>query len=459
MKRKRLLICFFPTLCLFLFLGFCSCSIKGNNHSNTRSFSEIITNDTLRVGMMYASTSYFRLKDEELGFDYELCKRFCEEKGLNINVTTASSIAELTRLLECDSIDLLAYRLPMTSENKTQFPTAGKDYITKQVLVQRRGRKMIHSVTDLISRKVVVMANSKYEQRLRNLNEELGGGIDIIVAPDTLSEDDLIQQVSNGEIEFTIAEDDLARMSTTYYRNLDCAMAISFPQRAAWRVGSNTTDLKDTLDFWMKDQVEIEYYQHLEDKYFTLAKYFDSKNVKIPRGALSPYDNIFREVGEKYGIPWQFLAAVAHEESRFDNSVTSWMGAQGVMQIMPSTARHYNVEPDLLTHPEENIRLGARILKAYNRFFRQVEDSTERVNYVLAAYNAGPAHILDAMALAKKHGADPQKWSDTRHFLLQKDKKEYYRDPVVKAGYFKADRTIRYVDDVQRTYDKYKIKK
>ena len=120
---------------------------------------------------------------------------------------------------------------------------------------------------------------------------------------------------------------------------------------------------------------------------------------------------------------------------------------------------HYNVDPDLLSQPEENIRLGARILKAYNRFFRQVEDSTERVNYVLAAYNAGPAHILDAMALAKKHGADPQKWSDTRHFLLQKDQKEYYRDPVVKAGYFKADRTIRYVDDVQRTYDKYKIKK
>ncbi len=457
MKNVDLHRFFFLSLCCFLTLVLSSCNRM--SQENARQYEDIVKSDTLRVGMIYASTSYFQLKDKELGFDYELCKRFCNEKGLQILVVTANSSSELLRMLDDGDIDLLALRLPLTNENKNLYPAVGRDYVTKQALVQRRGTKMIHTVTDLISKKITVLKNSKYEQRLRNLNDELGGGIEIDLVEDTLTEDDLIQQVANREIDYTIVEEDLARMSTTYYRNLDCAVSISFPQRAAWRVARSSTRLKDTLDAWANTQVENEYYDQLSHKYFTLAKYFESKQVKIPRGALSPYDELFRQIGTRYDIPWQFLAAVAHEESRFDNSVTSWMGAQGIMQIMPSTAEHYGVDPDSLTRPEINIRLGARILKAYNRFFRQVEDSTERVNYVLAAYNAGPAHILDAMALARKHGADPQKWSETRHFLLMKDQKEYYNDPVVKAGYFKAERTLRYVDDVQRIYDLYKAKK
>ena len=75
--------------------------------------------------------------------------------------------------------------------------------------------------------------------------------------------------------------------------------------------------------------------------------------------------------------------------------------------------------------------------------------------FVLASYNAGVGHIRDAMALAEKHGRNPDKWSDVRTFVLMKSKPEFFNDPIVRHGYLRGEETDRFVSEIMVRYKEY----
>jgi membrane-bound lytic murein transglycosylase F len=79
------------------------------------------------------------------------------------------------------------------------------------------------------------------------------------------------------------------------------------------------------------------------------------------------------------------------------------------------------------------------------------------MKFMLASYNAGLAHILDARKLAEKYRKDPQLWSDVEFFLLGKSNPKFYKDPLSKAGYCKCEEPVNYVKDVLERYEEYKI--
>ena len=65
--------------------------------------------------------------------------------------------------------------------------------------------------------------------------------------------------------------------------------------------------------------------------------------------------------------------------------------------------------------------------------------------------------MLDAIALAKKYGKNPQVWyGNVREMALLKTKPQYYNDPVVKHGYFRGQETVGFVDKVLSTYDRFR---
>ena len=85
-------------------------------------------------------------------------------------------------------------------------------------------------------------------------------------------------------------------------------------------------------------------------------------------------------------VPISLALAVAHVESNFNPTARSSMGARGVMQIMPLTARgEYGIAPNQLWHPRLNIRLGLHFLKRLIRRYRG------RVDLALSHYNGGSA--------------------------------------------------------------------
>lgn len=98
---------------------------------------------------------------------------------------------------------------------------------------------------------------------------------------------------------------------------------------------------------------------------------------------VTPYELTIRQATEQHGVPADLVKAVIREESGFDpNAKNPDSGAQGLMQVLPSTAEGYGVGGDLFD-PERNIDVGTRHLAELLKRYRG------NVELALAAYNAG----------------------------------------------------------------------
>ena len=407
-----------------------------------------------------SSTSYFNYRGEPMGFQYELAQQFVQSLGLKMKLKVVNDMAQMVQCLLKGEGDLIAYNLDITPAWKDSLIYCGEENITHQVIVQRRGREAIDDVTQLIDKDVYVVPGN-YQERLVHLNEELGGGIRIhTVDTDSLSAEDLITQVSEGVIDYTVATNEIARINRTYYPNLDISLVISFDQRASWAVRKTSPLLAEAADKWHKENINSPEFKASARRYFELNKQpVHGSILSVKEGKISHYDDLFRKYAKEIGWDWRLLAALVYTESNFNPNVVSWAGARGLMQLMPVTARAMGIPKGKEQDPEESIKGGVKYIAQLQNLFKKVTDKDEQAKFILAAYNAGAGHVTDAMALAKKYGRDPYRWEHhVDHYILLKSNEEYYQDPVCKNGYFRGTETYNFVRDVLSRADMYKEK-
>jgi membrane-bound lytic murein transglycosylase F len=418
----------------------------------------------LRALTLYSPSSYFIYRDKEMGYEYELCSLLANDLGLHLKMIVAPNPVAMIRMLENGEGDMIAYNMPITTENKRRFLYCGREFLTHQVLVQQKKQPadMVRSVTGLIGKTVVVHTNSRYLTRLESLNQELGGGIRIQAIPhDSFTVEDLIGQVSAGKIEYTIANNNIAQFNSTFYKNLNTSLAVSFSQRSSWIVRKTSPKLGAAIHRWFRENRYTDKYQEVTDRYFSSGK--NSANLATTalmlgkKGQLSIYDHLFKKYGKEIGWDWRMLASIAYQESNFDASAINWTGASGLMQIMPKTARAVGVSRDSLFRPEKNVLAAARLLRLYERNFAMISNDEQRIKMTLAAYNCGLGHVTDARALTRKHGRNPFKWEDNvRTFVLLKSQPKYYEDRVCKSGYLRGSETVAFVSEVWARYNEYR---
>ena len=176
---------------------------------------------------------------------------------------------------------------------------------------------------------------------------------------------------------------------------------------------------------------------------------------------ISEYDSMFRVVGEKYGVDWLLLSAIASVESKFDPNAVSKAGAVGLMQVMPKVARRMGYERDTLFDARVNAEVAAQILHENNDMLRlpSTFNKTERLNFILACYNAGYSRIADARRLTRYHEENADRWSIVATYLPLLAEPEFAEHEVVKAGAFHGSaETISYVRKVMRVYERFKSK-
>lgn len=248
---------------LFLVLFCCVIGCRDKQHNKTdesaRDLSQIKDSGELVVLTLYSSTSYFIYRGQEMGFQYELSEQFAKSLGLKLRIEVANSVDELLRKLLAGEGDMIAYNLPITKEWKDSLLYCGEDVITHQVIVQQgRGkRKPLKDVTELIGKDVYVKPG-KYYDRLVNLNSELGGGIQIHeVTNDSITTEDLITQVAQGKIPYTVTDNDLAKLNKTYYSNLDISLPVSFDQRSSWAVRKDSPELAAAATKWHQENMVV----------------------------------------------------------------------------------------------------------------------------------------------------------------------------------------------------------
>jgi len=280
-------------------------------------------------------------------------------------------------------------------------------------------------------------------QRFAN---KLGVSLRVEVCRDSA---EMVRRLHDGEA-------DLVLFATPVRRSAAASSSSSMPPN--WLMGDDKDDLLKELSAWYRPALLAEVKKE-ED--FLLSSRSVKRRVFSPMlnragGVISHYDGLFQRYASTIRLDWRLMAAQCYQESTFDPQARSWAGACGLMQIMPSTADHLGLARSDMFDPEKNIAAAAKLMGQLDAAFSDVPNRTERLKFVLAAYNGGAFHIRDAMALAEKNGHNARLWADVEPYVLGLATPEYYNDPVVKYGYMRGSETAGYVSKIMERWAGYR---
>ena len=206
------------------------------------------------------------------------------------------------------------------------------------------------------------------------------------------------------------------------------------------------------VNMWISHITSSHKIDELNDMYGRIYDPIKRAEKGIRSGRLSPYDEIIREYADQLGWDWRMLAAVIYQESKFSINSRSHRGAQGLMQVMPQTARYYGVD-DLLD-PAQNIKVGTSHLKRLQKLYvKQNLEHMELVKFTLAAYNAGEGRVADCRSFATKQEVDCNRWDEIVKIIPLMREDSILEEECVKLGKFQGHETIAYIDNVMKLYE------
>lgn len=222
-------------------------------------------------------------------------------------------------------------------------------------------------------------------------------------------------------------------------------------EETLWAV-ADEENLKN-VNSWISHITSSHEFEEIRHTYLS-CKYDPIKRADkgVVAKRLSPYDDVIRKYAAELGWDWRMLAAVVYQESKFSINSRSHRGAQGLMQVMPQTARYYKVD-DLLD-PDQNLKAGTSHLKRLQRLYMNQDlEPMEIVKFTLAAYNAGEGRVADCRCFAAKQQVDSTKWEEIVKIIPLMREDSILEDESVKLGKFQGHETIAYIDSVMSLYD------
>ncbi|MDB4061085.1 transporter substrate-binding domain-containing protein [Vicingaceae bacterium] len=438
-------------------------SAQKNTQQIVFDLAEIKEDGELRALVDYSTTSYFLYRGRPMGFEYELLSKFCKNQELELKIIPITDLSSVMGSLNSYAGDLIAANLTKTKRRLEHAAFTRPLIRTKQVLVQRNDKNeecFISQLDQLEGKEVFVPKGSSFYERLVSLSDEIGGEIYAKETAKNVTVEELIAKVASAEIDYTIADEHVAKINKAYFRNIHIKNAVSLEQQLGWALRKSSPQLLAAINLWLEKFKKTTTYRVIYLKYYgntTLYKsrinsdFFTSKS-----GTISPYDKVIKQYASSIHWDWRLLTSLIYQESGFDPNSSSWAGAQGLMQLMPETASEYGL--DSTENPRDNIETGVEYLKWLDEQFKEkVPDSAERIKFVLASYNVGLGHIFDAMRLAQKYDLDPQVWKgNVAEMILKKSNPQYYRDDVVYYGYCRGSETYKYVNEIYSRFEHYR---
>jgi len=414
----------------------------------------------IRVLTVYGLGTYFIDNGQERGITYEMFKMFEDEvnqragkKIVRVHVIFIPVARDelIAGLLEGHG-DIAAAGLTITPEREALVDFS--DPISRElseILVTGPSAPSISSIDDLAGREVYVRASSSYRASLDALNRRFADeGIDPLIIQNIsefLEDEDILEMVSSGSLEWAVVDDYKARIFVDVFENLIVRDDIVFRTggQLAYAIRQDSPQLMSALNEFLKT-----HRQGTLKGNILINRYI--KDFDWTKNALKEEDyqrylevvGIFEKYGEKYGFDYLMVTAQGYQESRLLQSAHSQVGAIGIMQLLPSTAADPNVGIPDISGSEENIHAGVKYLDFIrNRYFNDPEmDDVNKTLFALAAYNAGPARVAELRTKAEKQGYNPDKWFDNVEIIAARE-----------IGH----ETVQYVANIVKYYVVYRL--
>ena len=151
------------------------------------------------------------------------------------------------------------------------------------------------------------------------------------------------------------------------------------------------------------------------------------------------------------------LAALVWQESRFRIDARSSKGAEGLLQMMPATARRF--KNDDMLDPEKNLAAGTAYIRRLNSIFTQfVSDADDLPKFVMAAYSAGEGRVLDCIRYARAKGLPHSSWEDLENIIGDlRENGPGDADTLLQYGGLRGYETLNYVSNIYSLYDAFTL--
>lgn len=436
-----------------------------------RDLDSLLSDQRLVVLTKNSSTSYYIYKGQPMGFEYDLLHAYAESIGVELEVRIVDDMGRMYDMLDSGEGDLIAANFSVTSERAERVAFTDPLFLTRQVLIQKKpegwagmdkeqlDEHLLTDVFEIADKKVHVNPNTSFYTRLYNLAEEMGAMIQVQAVSPEMDTETLIRYVALDSIKYTVADENVAKLNQAYYPDLDVSLPISLSQKIAWATRKNADKFTTSINQWLGSTTGKAAFKKANRKYFGSPR-SQGNRVKHEWSSLkgeriSPFDHLIQQEALRADHDWRLIAAIIYQESNFDPQAVSWAGAFGLMQLMPATAAQYGI--DTTANEQQNIMAGLALLTDLEKMWTEkIADPEERIKFILASYNVGAGHILDARQIARDLGLDPDVWTgNVEECILLKSKPEWYRAPNVRFGYCRGVEPYEYVREVTSTFSHY----
>jgi len=414
----------------------------------------------VRMLVVYSKTFYFIDKAAQRGLTYELGMLL--EKALNAKnkdrarpirvVFIPTSRDQLLPALVEGRGDIAAANLTITPERRELVDfSAPFDDDVSEILVTAAGAAAPASAEGLSGTKVHVRRSSSYYSSLVGLNTRLKAlgkpPVEIVQADENLEDEDILEMVNAGLIPATIVDNHIATFWKQIFETIELHPDVRVREggEIAWAIRKGSPQLKQVVDaFVAKNRKGSATGNDILNRYLKSTKWVKNATAEADMKRLREVTDLFKKYADQYGFDWLLVAAQGYQESGLDQSTRSPVGAIGVMQVMPATAKDRNVNIPDIHKVEPNIHAGVKYLRfMVDEYFD--EPGIDRVNrhlFAFASYNAGPNRIQRLRKVAADEGLDPNKWFNNVELVVAR---EVGRE------------TVQYVSNIYKYYLAYKL--
>lgn len=394
-----------------------------SSHINKAVFGDldrIIKARYLRVLTTKNPYDYYVHNGEIKGVQYEMVREFVGQLNRKYIKEGELKIAfemipvdfdQLIPMLNSGKGDMIAVGMTRTSQRDSRanftlpYQVADDVIVTRSELAKETWK----------GKTFFVQKGSSYFETL----SKSGKPVSIREVDANLNAENMMELVSLKSADYTLVNSYWAGKLTKRFKNLVILREKPFRKRVAirWAARKRSPRLLSELNSFIpkvrKGTLLGNTFGH---KYFDDLSRLQSEYFDTAAQRISKFDDSLKKYAKEFGFDWRLLAAQCLQESRFDPEIVNQWGAIGLFQIKQATAD----EPYISVGPirgsgnfDNNIHAGVKYLSWLKKYFFDTQKDMaeeEKLRFMLAAYNAGPTRVQEAIAKAKELGLNPDIW-------------------------------------------------
>lgn len=399
------------------------------------------------------ATAYYEGPDGPTGIEYELAKGFADELEVELRLVVAANVTDVLNQLAGGKADFAAAGLTDTEPRRVWARFTPPYHTITQQLVYRRGTPRPRSLAELKG-SLEVVSRSSHAEQLTKLKASLLPGL-IWRENSESSSEELLAKLSEGTIDYTIADSHEMANNQLLYPELRTAFDLTGPEPLAWAFPQQGQDdsLYKAASAYFEDLHQSGRLEQMIERHFGHRTDFDYVGTRTYlahiQQRLPLYKEAFQKAGLDNDIDWRLLAAMAYQESHWNADAVSPTGVRGIMMLTTITAQHLGIASR--DDPLESIEGGGRYLRMLLGKLPERIQPPDRLWLALAAYNVGFGHLEDARIITQMRGGNPDSWKDVKANMPLLRKNVWHSK--VRHGYARGGEAVKYVENIRSYYD------